>query len=68
MAERIPTSPSGDPLDTLLSASIDLFGLQVEEAWRSEACFFLNIVAQAARLVLAIDLGDDAEPAAVFRP
>lgn len=61
-------SNSGDHLDMLLSASIEAFGLTVEQAWRDEALFFLDVVADAAWLVLSVDLGDGSEPSGVYEP
>jgi hypothetical protein len=68
MVNAIPVAKTGDHLDMLLSACIASFGLSVEKAWREEALFFLNVNAEAARLVMSVELGDSAEPSAVYEP
>lgn len=60
-------APDPEALDALLSASNALCGIPVQVEWLGDARFFLGVVAQAASLILSLDMGDHAEPAAVFR-
>ncbi|WPB58274.1 AtzG-like protein [Xylophilus sp. GOD-11R] len=60
--------PGPGALDRLLSATIDTFGLAVEPSWREEARSVVGVIAAAASVIQAADLGDRAEPAAVYRP
>jgi hypothetical protein len=55
-------------LDRLLSTTIDVFGLTVEPAWREEARYFAGALVASAELLRTADLGDRAEPAAVYLP
>ncbi|OYW59709.1 MAG: hypothetical protein B7Y70_00635 [Rhizobiales bacterium 35-68-8] len=55
-------------LERLLDGAIGAYGLGVEPAWHREAMANLRSVADAAHFVMAADLGDEAEPAPVFRP
>jgi hypothetical protein len=66
------TSPSlpADPaaLETFIDAGAALSGLTVEPEYRQGVKIHLNAVTNAAKLVLAFEVEDDAEPAPVFRP
>ena len=66
-----PTDPipraGDDALAALLSGSVAAFGVPLEDAWRIEALSYLRSIADAAHLVLSLDLGDECDPAAVFR-
>ncbi|WP_029002840.1 DUF4089 domain-containing protein [Azorhizobium doebereinerae] len=64
-----PLPPLSDAaVAELLAAGIAAFAIPAEGAWRAEAFSYLRTIADAAQFVLAHDLGDEAEPAAVFRP
>lgn len=55
-------------LERLLDGAIGAFALDVKPEWHREAMAYLRNVADAARFVMAADLGDEAEPAPVYRP
>ncbi|MGU3493203.1 AtzG-like protein [Xanthobacteraceae bacterium A53D] len=59
---------SDEAVAQLLDAGIAAFALNVAPEWRDVAFTNLRTIADAAQFVLAADLGDEAEPAAVFRP
>lgn len=67
----VPTAPvpkaDDDALAALLAGSVAAFGVPLEDAWRIEALSYLRSIADAAHLVLSRDLGDECDPAAVFR-
>ncbi len=72
MHTKKPASPSlpadEAALDTLIDAGAALSGLSVESAYRAGVKIHLNAVTNAAKLVLAFEVEDDAEPDPVFRP
>ncbi|GGF72852.1 hypothetical protein GCM10007301_35830 [Azorhizobium oxalatiphilum] len=63
-----PPRLADEAVSDLLDAGIVAFSIPAEEAWRKEAFSYLRTIADAAQFVLSADLGDEAEPAAVFRP
>lgn len=72
MNTKIPALPSlpGDPLalEALVDAGAAMNGLTVDPAYRAGVKVHLNAVTNAAKVVLAFEVKDDAEPAPVFRP
>jgi hypothetical protein len=52
----------------LIDAGAALSGLTVEPGYRAGVRVHLHAVTNAAKLVLAADVEDDAEPGPVFRP
>jgi Protein of unknown function (DUF4089) len=68
VSQNIDAEEYGKTLDALLSASVAIFEIPIEQEWRQEARFFLGVVSDAARLVMSAGLGDAAEPAAVYEP
>jgi hypothetical protein len=65
-APSIPADPAA--LEAFIDAGAALNGLAVDPAYRTGVKVHLNAVTNAAKLVLAFELEDDAEPAPVFRP
>ena len=55
------------PLDRLLAAAFEVFGISADDAWRDEARYFVGVIADSAGMIAAADLGDHAEPATVYR-
>jgi hypothetical protein len=55
-------------MDAFIDAGAALNGLGIDPAYRQGVKIHLNAVTNAARLVLAFEVKDDAEPAPVFRP
>ncbi|MBX3518593.1 MAG: DUF4089 domain-containing protein [Xanthobacteraceae bacterium] len=55
-------------LEAFIDTGAAMCGLSIDPAYREGVKVHLNAVTNAARLVLAVDLEDDAEPAPVFRP
>ena len=53
--------------DAVIDAMAPLLGLAIEPEWRAAVAMNVKTVAAAAGLVLAFPLGDEAEPAPVFR-
>ena len=72
MDTKKPALPSlpADPaaLEIFIDASAALSGLTVDPAYRAGIKIHLNAVTNAAKLVLAFEVKDDAEPGPVFRP
>ncbi|WP_332116122.1 AtzG-like protein [Azorhizobium caulinodans] len=64
---ELPPVPDA-ALAPLLDGAIAAFSLTVEPDWHKEALANLRFIADAAHLVLSYELGDEAEPAAVYRP
>jgi hypothetical protein len=62
----IPADPTA--LEAFIDAGAALSGLPVDPAYRPGVKIHLNAVTNAAKLVLAFELEDDAEPAPVFWP
>jgi hypothetical protein len=65
-AVSLPAGPV--ELDAFIDANAALSGLVVDPAYREGVKVHLNAVTNAAKLVIAFELEDDAEPAPVFRP
>lgn len=65
-AAALPADPAA--LNAFIDAGAALSGLIVDPAYREGVKVHLNAVTNAAKLVLAVELEDDAEPAPVFRP
>lgn len=67
--QTVPSLPS-DPaaLEAFIDAGAALSGLTIEPDYRQGVRIHLNAVTNAAKLVLAFEVEDDAEPAPVFRP
>lgn len=72
MQSRKPNLPSipDDPaaLAAFIDAGAAMSGLAVDPAYREGVRIHLNAVTNAAKLVLAQKLPDDAEPGPVFEP
>jgi hypothetical protein len=62
----LPSDPAA--FDALIDAGAALSGLTVEPGYRAGVKVHLHAVTNAAKLVLAADVEDDAEPGPVFRP
>lgn len=60
--------PEERDLERLLDGAIGVFAIPVEPDWHREAMAYLRNVAEAAHFVMAYDLGEEAEPAPVYRP
>ena len=55
-----------DALDTLVTASARVLGLELDPAWHDGVAFNLRLILRHAALVDEFALPDDAEPAPVF--
>ncbi len=55
-------------LDAFIDAGAAMSGLAVDPAYRPGVKIHLNAVTNAAKLVLAHKIADDAEPGPVFEP
>lgn len=62
----IPADPAA--LDAFIDAGAALSGLTLDPAYRQGVKIHLNAVTNAAKIVLAFEPEDDAEPAPVFKP
>ncbi|MBX3548919.1 MAG: DUF4089 domain-containing protein [Xanthobacteraceae bacterium] len=62
----MPADPAA--LNAFIDTGAALSGFIVDPAYREGVKVHLNAVTNAAKLVLAVELEDDAEPAPVFRP
>lgn len=62
-----PKAPD-DALARMLDGTLAAHGITPEPQWRAEALANLRAIADAAHLVMSLDLGDEAEPAPVYRP
>lgn len=65
-AAALPADPAA--LESFIDAGAAMSGLIVDLAYREGVKVHLGAVTNAAKLVLAVELEDDAEPAPVFRP
>ena len=65
-APAIPADPAA--LEAFIDAGAAMNGLTVDPAYREGVKIHLNAVTNAAKLVLAFELEDDAEPGPVFKP
>ncbi len=65
-----PPSLPADPaaLESFIDAGAALNGLTVDPAYRTGVRIHLNAVTNAAKLVLAFKVEDEAEPGPVFKP
>lgn len=63
-----PKEPTEDGIAALLEAAIAVHGLPVQPEWLTAALAHLTVIAEAARLVEAFPLDDEAEPGPVFTP
>ena len=61
-------NPTDDERETALDAAIALHGLTADPAWREAILAHMKVVGGAARLVHEFPLGDELDPAPVFRP
>jgi hypothetical protein len=65
------TAPARPPNDADFAAALDaaaLNGLTVDPAWRQTILGHMKVTAAVAQLVLEFPLGDELDPAPVFRP
>lgn len=67
MPDDLPPLPEDAALLAYLDGAVALHGIPADPAWRPEMLANMKAVANAARLVLSFPLGDEAEPAPVFR-
>jgi hypothetical protein len=65
-APSLPADPAA--LDAFIDAAAGINGLFVKPTYRAGVKVHLNAVTNAAKLVLAFEIEDDAEPGPVFRP
>ncbi len=70
MSEAKTPIPAPDDLalERLLDGAIGAFAIPMQPEWRREATAYLRNVADAAAFVMAFDLGDEFDPAPVYRP
>lgn len=70
MSDHVTPVPSVEErdLERLLDGAIGAFALAVEPEWHREAMAYLRNIADAAAFVMAYDLGDECDPAPVYRP
>ncbi|MFG1425838.1 AtzG-like protein [Roseixanthobacter glucoisosaccharinicivorans] len=66
--ERTIPAVSDGALELMLDGAIEAFALKIEADWRAEALVNLRMIADAANLVRGLDLGDEFDPAPVYRP
>ncbi len=52
----------------LVDAAAPLLGIALTSEWRAQAVIHLTIAAEQAELLLSAEIGDDDEPAPVYRP
>lgn len=62
----VPAAEERD-LERLLDGAIGVFALSVEPEWHREAMAYLRNIADAAAFVMAYDVGDECDPAPVYR-
>lgn len=62
----LPADPAA--LEAFIDTTAAMNGLSVDPAYRNGVRTHLNAVTNAAKLVLAFEVEDDAEPGPVFRP
>ena len=65
-APSLPADPAS--LEAFIDAGAAMNALTVEPAYRAGVKIHLTAVTNAAKLVLAFEVEDDAEPGPVFRP
>ncbi|QTL01603.1 DUF4089 domain-containing protein [Aquabacter sp. L1I39] len=63
----VPAAEERD-LERLLDGAIGAFAISVEPEWHREAMAYLRNIADAAAFVMAYDVGDECDPAPVYRP
>ncbi len=63
----VPAAEERD-LERLLDGAIGTFALTVAPEWHREAMAYLRNIADAAAFVMAYDVGDECDPAPVYRP
>ena len=56
-----------DPLDDYMTAAAAVLALPLDPTWRPAVRMHLDITLRLAALVEQAELGDDAEPAPMFR-
>jgi hypothetical protein len=61
-------APNDEDREAALDAAIAFHGLAVDPAWRAAILGHMKVTGGAARLVLEFPLGDERDPAPVFRP
>lgn len=67
--EKTPIpAPHDRDLERLLDGAIGVFDIPIEPEWHREAMAYLRNVADAAHFVMAYELGDEFDPAPVYRP
>ncbi|HMN52034.1 MAG TPA: DUF4089 domain-containing protein [Xanthobacteraceae bacterium] len=67
--DPLPSLPSNPAeLDAFIDAGAALCGLAIDPPYREGVRLHLAATANAAKLVLAFPVEDDAEPSPVFRP
>jgi Protein of unknown function (DUF4089) len=68
---RTPARPlrakRADAVGTLVTAAAQALPLPIEASWHAGVTFNLQLLLKHAALIDAFSLGDDAEPAPVFR-
>jgi len=67
MSEPRPMPTDADR-EAALDAAIALHGLAVDPAWRAAILANMKVIGAAAGLALEFPLGDELDPAPVFRP
>ncbi|TCT07646.1 AtzG-like protein [Aquabacter spiritensis] len=66
---KTPLPPPEDrDLERLLDGATGAFAIPMQGEWHREAMAYLRNVADAAHLVMAFHLGDEFDPAPVYRP
>lgn len=55
-------------LERLLDGAIGAFAIPIEPEWHREAMAYLRNIADAAAFVMAYEVGDECDPAPVYRP
>jgi len=60
--------PDDKDREAALDAAIAFNGLTVDPAWRPAILGHMKVTGAAAQLVLEFPLGDELDPAPVFRP
>jgi len=66
---KLPAIPEdAAAMDAFIEAGAAMSGIAVDPAYRDGVRVHLNAVTNAAKLVLAFELDDDAEPGPVFVP
>jgi len=60
--------PDDKDREAALDAAIALNGVAVDPAWRQAILGHMKVIGEAANLLREFPLGDEADPAPVFRP